>query len=229
MEGTLKFLLLLWYSMPDLRSVWVVTIALPATLSSVSYRWAFISTFKITAMNNNECSFIRRRTSVRNDAQTMTFARRYKKTRSVTCAADANPMRKSAQSQQIARSAVPPRFIWIWKCEGLWIRILSGDANSPPLFPQMRVWRVPGGFSVAVQTLIRWRVGHTHTLTHTFTQCCYDFLHALLLWSDCSSYAAAHLAAAPAREVRFGWVWLSIVTLSLDVQRVSLFLPCHGL
>lgn len=124
-------------------------------------------------MNNTECSFLRRRTSVRNDAQTMTFARRYKKTRSVTCAADASPMRKSAQWQQIARSAVPPRLIWIWTCEGLWIRILSGDANRPPLFPQMRVWRVPGGFSVSVQTLRRWRVGHTHTYTH---------IHSMLLW-----------------------------------------------
>ncbi len=42
---------------------------------------------------------------------------------------------------------------------------LLGEANRSPLFARMRLWRVPGGFSVAVQTLDT----HTHT-------------HLMLLW-----------------------------------------------
>lgn len=36
------------------------------------------------------------------------------------------------------------------------IKRLSGDQNRPPSL----IWRVPGGFSVAVQTLWHWFVGH---------------------------------------------------------------------
>jgi len=90
-EGKLQFLLLLWYSRLISGQC-----AVPDSVE-VGVR----SAFKITAMNNNECSLLRRRTPLRNDARTMTFARRHKKTPQMPDAERASParrqMRKSAQ------------------------------------------------------------------------------------------------------------------------------------